>query len=204
LIGGSPRADAIVRRFHLNTPIPYAIALFLLFVAWAVRPDPPPFDYTNVRFELELVGQSEVPASNLYRHHFSLVVENIGSTRLSEVPVELRARFDPEQPVRVESDFLGRRLIILTDQEPVPLVVILEDELDVSEKRRYSIDGIVTSAPPFNITYEVVAQDSDQVLASFSDLITGSGEDEDEAIIAALGQSSGQRGRAESTSGPGL
>jgi hypothetical protein len=169
---GSPRADAAVAKLRLKTPYPYALLVFMGFLVWALQPDHPPFDYSTVRLELELAGETSVPEQNLFRHHFSLIVENVGEGPIPEVPVEIRARVEPaEQAAQVESDFLGRRLVILSDGKAVPLVVYLTDPLAVGEKRRYSIDGIVTSTPPFNIVYEVAAEDSAEVLASFSTVI---------------------------------
>jgi hypothetical protein len=185
LADGSPRSDAIVRRLYLKTPYPYAVVVFLMFVAWAIQPDRPPFDYSDIRLELELVGKSEVGESNLYRHHFSLIVENIGNDLINDVPVEIRAHVEPDQPVEVETDFLGRRLVIMRDGDPFPLVVILQDEVEVSEKRRYSIDGIATSVPPFSITYEFLAENSDQVLASFTELVRSRDDDSEEPVSAA-------------------
>ena len=186
LAGGSPRTDTIVGKFHLKTPYPYAIFLFLLFIGWTIQPDRPPFDYSDVRMELELLGDSEVPESNLYRHHFSLIVENIGNETIADVPVEIRAHVEPDQPVEVEFDFLGRRLVVMRDGDLVPLVVILQDEVEVSEKRRYSIDGIVISVPPFSITYEFLAEDSDQVLARFSEVVRSRDDESDEPVSAAV------------------
>ena len=185
LLDGSPRTNAIVRKLHLKTPFPYAVVLFMFYLGWTIQPARAPFNYSNVRLELELLGESEVSESNLYRHHFSLIVENIGSEPITDVPIEIRAHVEPDQPVQVESDFLGRRLVIMRNGEPVPLVVILGDDLDVSEKRRYSIDGIVTSVPPFNITYEFLAEDTGQVLASFSDVVQGPDLDSEEPYSAA-------------------
>jgi len=185
LSDGSPRTDAIVRKLRLKTPYPYAVVVFLFFLGWTIQPSRPPFDYADVRLELELLGQSEVPESNLYRHHFSLIVENVGPEPITDIPIEIRAYVEPDQPVEVESDFLGRRVVIMRNGEPVPLVVILQDDVAVSEKRRYSIDGIVTSVPPFSITYEVLAEDSDQVLASFGGVIQGPDEDSKESNSAA-------------------
>ena len=182
--GGSPRVDALVKRFYLKTPYPYALAVFLVFLGWAFAPGSPSLDYETVSFEFELLGRSQVPESNLYRHHLSLIVENVGEGPVSQIPVQIRAEVQTDQPVQVQCDFLGRRLVILRDQEPVPLVVVLDDEIDEEQKRRYSIDGIVTSVPPFTVTYEIVAESSGEVLASFTDLVVGPGEPPETQSVA--------------------
>ncbi len=163
----SPRWDAVSRKLRLKTPYPYAVVLFLAFVVWAVQPRHR-VDYSNVSFTLELEGQASIPEDNLFRHSLSLVIENIGADSISEVPIEFTARLDRDQPVEVVSDFFGRQLIILKDKQTLPLVVVLSGELASGEKRRYAVDGIVTTRPPASIIYEVFGEDLDEVLASLS------------------------------------
>lgn len=177
-IGGgfSPRTEAVIERLRLKTPIPYAVVAFLVFVAWAIQPGAPPFDYSSVRMEFELLGETEAPDSNLFRHHLSLIVENTGEEPIGSVPVAIRARVEPDEMVEVECDFLGRRLLILRDGMELPLVVFLEDNIGPDEKRRYSIDGLVVAVPPFSVSYEILTEDSEQVLASFTGAVPGLGE----------------------------
>ena len=158
---------SLLARLRLNTPYPYAALLFFGFVLWAIDPLAPRTDYSQIRLELELRGESGYSDENIYRHHLSLIVENIGNEPVSEIPVEIRARVEPDQPAEIVSDFLGRQLVILQDGESLPLIVILSDEVASGEKRRYAIDGIVRTIPPAGVTYEVLIEDTGQVLASF-------------------------------------
>ena len=164
----SRRREAIVRILHLETPYPYAGLLFLLFVGLLMQPRQSNVDYTQVRLELVLEGETSVPEENIFRHHMSLIVENVSEEPVREIPIDLRVRVEPDQPVEVVSDFLGRRLIILRNGERLPLIVILHDLVEPTEKRRYTIDGIVTTAPPADVTYEVWGEDTDEILASLS------------------------------------
>ena len=164
----SRRREAIVRILHLETPYPYAGLLFLLFVGLLMQPRQSNVDYTQVRLELVLEGETSVPEENIFRHHMSLIVENVSEEPVREIPIDLRVRVEPDQPVEVVSDFLGQRLIILRNGERLPLIVILNDLVEPTEKRRYTIDGIVTTAPPADVTYEVWGEDTGEVLASLS------------------------------------
>lgn len=183
----SPRREALVRKLRLKTPYPYAAAAFLLFLAWAFQPGPPPFDYTRVSMELELQGESAEVRSNLFRHHLSLIVVNVGDMPVLEVPVQIRARVDDgaDHRAQVECDFLGRRFAVLEEGQEIPLVVILTDDIDAAGKRRYSIDGIVTAEPPFSVTYEVLAEGSEAVLASITRVVPepDDGSDETDSTV---------------------
>ncbi len=157
---------SLAAKLRLNTPYPYAALLFFGFALWVIGPPETQTDYSQIRLELELRGESGYPDENIYRHHLSLIVENVGTEPVSEIPVEIRARVEPDQPAEVVSDFLGRQLVILQNGESLPLIVILSDEVASGEKRRYAIDGIVTTVPPAGVTYEVVVEDTGQVLAA--------------------------------------
>ena len=172
-----PPVVGLLASLRLNTPYPYAALLFFGFALWALDPLAPSTDYSQIRLELELRGESGYPDENIYRHHLSLIVENIGSEPVSEIPVEIRARVEPDQPAEIVSDFLGRQLVILENGESLPLIVILSDEVASGEKRRYSIDGIVRTMPPAGVTYEVLIEDTGQVLASFRAEIERPAED---------------------------
>lgn len=170
IAGDSPRSDAIARRLWLRTPYPYAAILILAFLTWAFQPRSTAFEYETVRLSIELDGRSSAPEQSLYRHHFSLVVENIGEEAIAEVPVELRAEVlgrdgSPTGSVRVDSEFLGRRLPLVVNDRSDPLIVVLTDDLAPGDKRRYTIDGIVTGAPPFDVRYQLIDQQSGDVLA---------------------------------------
>ncbi len=193
LAGRSLRIDALVRTLRLRTPYPYAIGVLLLFAGLVLQPGPPPFDYSNVAFELELLGESREPGANLYRHHFSLIVENLGETRLTRVPVDVGARVEADRPAEVEYDFLGRRLAVVRDSRPIPLTVVLDDDMDASEKRRYSIDGIVIAAPPFTVTYDIVAEGAEDVLATFTAAVGGRGPESAPGSPVARAPRAGER-----------
>ena len=171
---GRPNLSA---RFRLNTPYPYAALLFFGFVLWTIGPPETPTDYSQIRLELELRGESGYPDENIYRHHMSLIVENIGNEPVSEIQVEIRARVEPDQPAEIVSDFLGHQLAILQNGESLPLIVILSDEVAGGEKRRYAIDGIVRTMPPAGVTYEVLVENTGQVLAALRARIERPAED---------------------------
>ena len=166
LTSPSPRVQALVRTLRLESPYPYAGVLFIFFLIWVVQPRQSNVDYSQVHLELELQGESGRPDENIFRHHLSLIVENVSAGPLREIPVEFRVRIEPERTGEVVSDFLGRRLVIHRDGESLPLLVVLTDLVEAQEKRRYPIDGIVTMTPPADVIYEVLAEGSDEVLAS--------------------------------------
>jgi hypothetical protein len=162
----APRPESPPHRFGWRTPYPWAAILIVLFLSWAFYPrNAGDFDYASVELGIELDGRSSAPEQSLYRHHFSFVVENVGEAPIVEVPVELRAEVEAEGPVSVESEFLGRRLILVSEGRVDPLVVILSDDLAPGDKRRYPADGIVTGTPPFSVRYELIDPESKQVLA---------------------------------------
>jgi len=188
LAPGVHRFDGLIRTLRLKTPYPYAILVFLGFLLWTMAPDGPEFDYTTVRFEFELAGESSAPEQDLYRHHFSLIVENVGGGPVPEVPVELVARLEPSGVGEVEADFLGRRLVLLRGPLDFPLIVVLGDPLDVAEKRRYNIDGWVTAPPPFEIAYEIREPGTGNVLTRFAASIPPSDSEPSPSPASALDQ----------------
>ena len=163
---GSPRWDAVVRKLKLKTPFPYFGLLILAFVVWAVQPRQRHADYSLIGWELELQGESVSPDNSMFRHHMSLILENLSDEPISEIPVELTAHLEPDQAGEIVYDFLGRQLVIMRNGNLIPLVVVLTDELGTGEKRRYTIDGIVTTKAPAEVTYEVRGEDTDDVLAT--------------------------------------
>lgn len=166
LTAPSARGQVLLRRLHLDTPYPYAAILFLLFAVWLLQPVEPTVDYSKIVMTLELEGESGRPDENIFRHHLSLIVENVSPDPVREIPVEFRVRVEPDREGEVLSDFLGRRVMIHRDGESLPLIIVLADLIDASERRRYTLDGIVTMEPSADITYEVIAQDT--VLSSLS------------------------------------
>ena len=163
---GSLRWEAVVAKLKLKTPYPYFGVLVLAFVIWGIQPRQRHADYSLIGWELELEGESSYPEDNIFRHHMSLILENLSDEPIGEIPVELTARLEPEQAAEIVYDFLGRQLVIMRDGVKIPLIVVLTDALDVGEKRRYTIDGIVTTQAPAEITYEVRGEDTSDVLAT--------------------------------------
>ena len=161
-----PWVSNLVRTLRLESPYPYAAVLFIFFAAWVAQPRQSNVDYSQVRLELELEGESGRPDENIFRHHLSLVVENVSDAPIREIPVEFRVRIEPERTGEVVSDFLGRRLVIHRDGESLPLIVVLTDLIEAQQKRRYTIDGIVTMTPPADVIYEVLAEGTGEVLTS--------------------------------------
>jgi len=155
-------------RVRLKSPYPWAVLLFLAFVVWTVRPDSPGVDPSALALELELEGESSVADANVFRHYLSLVVENRGSGPVGEIPVEFQASIVPDQDAEVVSEFRGGRFVVLRNGQSLPLILILDDEIAPSEKRRFPIDSIVTTAPPAEVTYTVRSEASGEVLASLS------------------------------------
>ena len=171
LVSPSPWLQALVRKLRLESPYPYAGLLFLVFFVWLIQPRQSNVDYSTVHVELELEGESGRPEENIFRHHLSLILENVSDGPIREIPVEFRVRIEPERTGEVVSDFLGRRLVIHRDGQSLPLLVVLTDLVEAEEKRRYTIDGIVTMLPPAVVTYEVVAEGTGEVLASLETTI---------------------------------
>lgn len=149
----------------LGTPYPWAALLVVVFAGWILAPDSPGPDLSTLAMELELEGQSSAPEENLYRHYLSLVVENRGAQPVRDIPVELGAVLEPEQPVELVSDFRGGRFVLLSDGEARPLVLVLTDEIAASEKRRFQIDSVVTTAAPAEVTYTIRPEAGGEPLA---------------------------------------
>ena len=158
-----------VERFRLRTPYPWAGLLFAAFLWWAfVSTAPEVFDYDRVAVSIELDGTSAAPEDGLYRQHFDVVVENLGDEPVFEVRVEFRARIEAAGPARVDSEFRGQRVTLLSEGVTAPLELVLTDDVDPGGRRRYPIDGIVTAMPPFRVWYEVANAVTGEVLADLS------------------------------------
>jgi RNA polymerase subunit RPABC4/transcription elongation factor Spt4 len=168
IAGGSPRAESIARRLGLRTPYPYAGILLLAFGAWAFQPRSTSFDFDAVRLAIELDGRTSTPEESLYRHHFSIVVENVGEEAIRAVPVELRVEVTGAGLVRVDSDYRGLRLPLFSGGAAEPLLVVLDDNVAPGGKHRYTMDGIVTGTPPFEIVYRLADPETGSVLAEFT------------------------------------
>ena len=49
----------------------------------------------------------------------------------------------------------------------MPLTVVLSDEIQPGSKRNFLIDGSIQAQPPFKVTYEIRAENSETVLTNF-------------------------------------
>ena len=163
----NPRVEKIVRTLRLKTPYPYFILLFVAFIAWAIGPRQTHADYSNLKWSIELDKKLDVPQNKLYHQNFWLVLENTGSSTVSEIPVDVAANIEPQQNAEVMMDFNQRRLVIMHLGKPLPVLLILSDKLKPGAKRRYAMDGSVQAETPFKVTYEIREQDSSTVLASY-------------------------------------
>jgi hypothetical protein len=163
----NPRIERIVQKFRLKTPYPYSILLITLFVLWTVWPKGIRADYSHLKWTFELDKKADAPAEHLFQQALSLVVENIGTTAISEIPVELRAKIEPAKRADVEADFLGRRLLILQQGHTLPLTVIVGGAVAPGAKKRILLNGNIQAAPPFKVTYELRDEDGRSVLANY-------------------------------------
>ena len=155
-----------VQKFRLKTPYPYFALLLVLFVTWAVGPRQSHADYSHLKWSIELDRKMDIADENLFRQSLSLVVENTGTSAVKDIPIELRAKIEPQKPAEIEAGFLGRKLMIMQSGRPNPLVMIL-DKVEAGTKRRYFIEGDIQAVPPFKVTYEVHEEDQRPVLASY-------------------------------------
>ena len=167
------------RQFQLSNPYLYAALPLVLFLIWAFMPREPSTDYSQLRLELELKGQSRYPNQQIFRHHLSLIVENIGDDPISEIPVQIRVHVDPPRSTQVVSDFLGRQLTIMKSGQSLPLIIILSDEVQSGQKRRYSIDGIVTTIHSGEGTYEILVESTGEILTALTAKIESQDKNED-------------------------
>lgn len=162
-----PRLALVAQKLRLKTPYPYFALLLALYIGWTTAPRQAAADYSHLNWTLEQDRKIDVPDGNLFQQALSLVVENIGTAAVADIPIELSAKIEPARPSEVVAGFLGRKLIILQQGRPLPLVVVLADKVEPGSKRRYFLEGSITAEPPFKVTYEVRAEDQDEVLASF-------------------------------------
>jgi hypothetical protein len=162
-----PLLSKIVYTLRLKTPYPYFAILFVLFIAWTIGPRQSRADYSQVKLSIELDKTVDIAKDNLFQQALSLIVENMGSSAVIDMPIELVARIEPRKPAEVVAGFLGRKLLIVQGGRPIPLVVLL-DRIEPGTKRRYYIEGSIQAEPPFKVTYEVREEDKDEVLARFT------------------------------------
>jgi hypothetical protein len=160
------RIERLVQKLRLRTPYPYFGLLLVFFAVWAVGPRQSHADYSGVRWSFELDRELNLPAENLFQQSLSLVVENTGQTEVRDIPIELTATIEPRKPAAVEAGFLGRRLLIMQNGQPLPLTIVLADPISPGQKRRYLLDGRIEVEPPFKLTWEVREEGESTVLAS--------------------------------------
>lgn len=162
-----PRLVKFAQALKLKTPYPYFAILLALFVIWATRPRQSHADYSHLAWSIELDRKMDVQADHLFQQSLSLVVENKGTVAVQDIPVELSVKIEPQKPAEVIAAFLGRRLVIMQQGRPLPLVLVLSDRIEPGMKKRYFIEGSITAQPPFKLTYEVREEGRQPVLASY-------------------------------------
>ncbi len=161
------RAKKIVETLHLKTPYPYFVLLLALFIMWTIASRPTHADYSHLKWSFELDKKLDLPKDNTFEQALSLVVENMGTTSVQEIPIELSARVEPVKQANLEADFLGRKLLILQQGHTLPLVVIVAGQILAGAKKRILLNGTITAEPPFKVTYELREEDRQPVLASY-------------------------------------
>jgi hypothetical protein len=163
----NPRLAKIVETLHLKTPYPYFLLLVLLFVTWTIGSRPAHADYSHLKWSFELDKKLDLPKQNTFEQALSLVVENMGTTSVQEIPIELSARIEPRKQADVEADFLGRKLLILQQGHTLPLVVVVAGQIPPGSKKRILLNGTITAEPPFKVTYELREEDRQPLLADY-------------------------------------
>jgi hypothetical protein len=163
----NPRLDKFVQTFRLKTPYPYAALLLAAFVVWAAWPKGTSADYSHLKVSFELDKKVNNPAEHTFLQALSIVVENTGTTALSDIPIELRARIEPRKKADVEVDFIGRRLLILQQGQTLPVTMIVGGTVGPGAKKRIPLNGNIQTDPPFKVTYEIRDEDGRTVLASY-------------------------------------
>jgi hypothetical protein len=164
---GNPRLEKVSKILRLRTPYPYAIFLILVVAVWALTPHAAPFDYTDLKWTLESNRKLDLPDENLFQQGFSLVLENAGSKAVRDIPVEFSARIEPAQSAEIAATFLGTHLPIMERGKSLPLTLVLSDEISPGSKRNFLIDGSIQAQPPFKVTYEIRAENTETVLTNF-------------------------------------
>ena len=162
-----PRLEKVISTLRLKTPYPYFALLIFLFAVWTTRPRQSGVDYSHLKWDLQLDRKLDTPKDSRYQQALSLMVENTGQTTVRDIPVEIRARIEPQMKAEVMATFLGRQLMIMQSGQSLPLIVVLADPVEPGAKRRYLLEGSIQAETPFTLTYEVLQEDADVVLTSF-------------------------------------
>jgi RNA polymerase subunit RPABC4/transcription elongation factor Spt4 len=163
----NPRVEKITQTLKLKTPYPYAVLLIALFILWTVWPRGTSADYSHLKFNFELQKKVNNPAEHMYLQAFSIVIENTGTTAVTDLPIELRARIEPRKKADVEAEFIGRRLLILQQGQTLPLTVVVGGTIAPGAKSRVPLNGNIQTDPPFKVTYEIRDEDGRNVLANY-------------------------------------
>src|SRR2546428_8252149 len=100
----NPRLEKIVQKLRLKTPYPYSAILITLFIVWAAWSTGTSADYSHLKWSFELAKKADAPAEHLFQQSLSLVVENTGTTPVTEMPIALRARIQPANRATFEAD----------------------------------------------------------------------------------------------------
>lgn len=168
-LGGSkhPRIEKWVQKLRLNTPYPYFGLLLLLVVAWIATTPKSGFDYSGLKWSIEMDRKLDTPEENTFHDGLSLVVENTRAGTVKGIPIELRAHIEPAMKADVTASFPGDRELVIQAGKPMPVAVVFSDSIVAGGKRRYSLDESVQGTPPFKVTLEVLQDDAKTVLASY-------------------------------------
>jgi len=162
-----PRLEKFVTKYRLNTPYPYFALLLLVAIVWAAIPHKTTFDYSKIKWSIEMDRKLDVSEDNLYRESLSLVVENTGTTPIRGIPIEVHARIEPSKTADVLAAFPGDREMVIAGGKPRPIAVVLSDTIAAGAKRRYALDENVQAQPPFKVTMDVLQVDAKTLLASY-------------------------------------
>ena len=162
-----PRENRLVKTLKLNTPYPYALLLILLAVLWVNMPRKSTYDYSKMKWSIEMDKQTDVPEDHMYRDSLSLVVENTGTKTIKSIPIEIHATIEPKKEADVEAAFPGDKETIMTAGKAQPVSLVLGDSILAGGKRRYSFDGNVKAKRPFKVTFEVRENDARTVLTKY-------------------------------------
>jgi hypothetical protein len=161
------RIDRLVKTLRLNTPYPYAGILILLLVIWVNYPRKSTYDYSPIKWSIEMDHQLDVPDDKLYRESLSLVVENTGTKAIKGLPIEIHARIEPQKTAEVVAAFPGDRETVIAGGKPQPVALVLGDSILPGAKRRYAFDETVRAKPPFKVTLEIRENDARTILTHY-------------------------------------
>jgi len=163
----NPRLESLVKTLRLNTPYPYAGILILLLVIWVNYPRKSTYDYSPIKWSIEMDSKVDVPDDKLFRESLSLVVENTGTKSIKGLPIEIHARIEPQKTAEVVAAFPGDRETVIAGGKPQPVALVLGDSILPGAKRRYAFDETVRAKPPFKVTLEIRENDARTILTSY-------------------------------------